>query len=253
MEYSKIPVAKIAGSGRITVPNYGLFKISGSGRISPQEIVTSGSSQIPGGLRVGDLCGSGSVQIDGDITSESVRFSGSTKIAGSLKCDKFEGSGSIRIVKDFSAIQARLSGSSNVDGAGTFEREFDASGAVMFGGDLVSEDKIRYSGVMRVEGMVKSKSFEARLSRDESYVDGGIEAAYVNIQLDHGDWRSLGQLRTTDIVGDEIILENVECSNVRGRKVTILGGCTIKGNVDYAETISVSPSSVLSKEPNKVD
>ena len=47
MEYSEIPTSKISGSGRLTVPGHGVFKISGSGRISPELIKTSGSSKIP--------------------------------------------------------------------------------------------------------------------------------------------------------------------------------------------------------------
>jgi cytoskeletal protein CcmA (bactofilin family) len=253
MEYSEIPETKIAGSGRITVPGYGMFKISGSGKISPQEISTSGSSRIPGGLKVGELRGSGSTQIEGSITAESVRFSGSARIEGSLSCGELNESGSILIAKDLNAKYARLSGSSKIKGAGDIEGELESSGSIMFGEDLVSEDKILFSGVMHVDGKVKAKSFEARLSHDESYIRDGIEADYVNIQQSHRDWGNKGLLRTRDIVGDDIILENVECDNIRGRKVTILGGCTIKGSVDYTETINVDPSSDLFKEPKKVE
>ena len=151
MEFSEIPVAKISGSGRINVPSYGLFKISGSGKISPEEISASGSSQIPGGLVVGNLHGSGSVLIKGDIKSNNVRLSGSTKIVGTLTCCELEGSGTLRIDEDLNAKYARLSGSSKITGAGVFEKELEASGAVTFGGDLISGDRVRYSGVMRVE------------------------------------------------------------------------------------------------------
>ncbi len=251
MEYSKIPATRIAGSGRINLPGYGDLKISGSGRISPEEISTSGSSRIPGGLTVGTLKTSGSSRIDGDITSEVVRFSGSASVDGSLVCEEIRSSGSLSLGKDLKIKYGKFSGSFKVEGSGWVERELEASGSAMFGGDLTSEDKILYSGVMRVKGKVKAASFEARLSRDESYIDNGIEAGYINIQRSHEDWWNRGSLFTSDITGDEIVLENVECDNVTGRKVTILSGCRIKGRIQYGETIHVNSDSRLNHEPEK--
>ncbi len=253
MEYSEIPTTKIAGSGRITIPTYGMFKISGSGRISPEEITTSGSSRIPGGLKIGEFRSSGSTHIEGDITADTVKFSGSARIDGVLTCDELKSLGSTQIEKDLKIKYGKVSGSTKVEGAGSIERELESSGSIRFGGDLVSEEKIMYSGVMRVEGKVKAKSFEARLSHDESLIRGGIEAGYINIQLSHDDWRNRGALYTSDIVGDEIVLENVECDNVKGRKVTILSGCTIKGTVQYSESVKINPSSRLEKEPEKIE
>ena len=253
MEYSRIPTTRIAGSGRLTVPEYGDFKISGSGRISPEGISTSGSSLIPGGLTVGSLKTSGSSKIEGDITAENVKFSGSVKVDGGLTCEELKKSGSLLVEKDLKIKYGTLSGSAKIRGSGYVEREIESSGSIQFGGSLSSEEKILYSGVMRVDGKVTAKSFEARLSRDESELLGGIDADYINIQLSHDDWRNRGTLLTTDITGDEIILENVECNNVTGRKVTILAGCRIKGKVKYSETVQVNPSSKLDIEPEKLE
>ena len=253
MEYSKIPTTKISGSGRISIPEYGVFKVSGSGRISPEEVSTSGSSRIPGGLIIGDLKTSGSTRIEGDLTAEMVKFSGSANVEGNLVCEEIIKSGSLKIEKDLKIKYGRFSGSTNVRGSGSVERELEASGSISFGGDLISQDRILYSGYMRVEGNVKARSFEARLSRDESYIRDGIEAGYINIQRSHGDWRNRGSLVTTEITGDEIILENVECNNVTGKKITILPGCRINSNIHYSESIKVDKDSTLGNEPEKTE
>ena len=253
MEYSKIPTTRVAGSGRISVPEYGEFKISGSGRISPEEISTSGSSRIPGGLTIGDLRTSGSTHIEGDITAEVVRFSGSATVDGNLACEEIHKSGSLKVEKDLKIKYGKFSGSTKVEGSGSVEREMEVSGSVYFGRDLISEESILYSGVMRVNGRVEAKSFEARLSKDESDIRDGIKAEYIDIQLSHDDWRNRGSLITSDIVGDVITLENVECYNVTGKKITILPGCRIKGKVQYSESIKVDPDSRLSSEPEKTE
>ena len=253
MEYSKIPTTKISGSGRIHIPDFGELKISGSGRISPEEISTSGSSRLPGGLVIGDVKTSGSSRIEGDLTAETVKFSGSANVEGNLVCEEINKSGSLHVEKDLKFKYGKFSGSTKVGGKGSVETELEASGSISFGGDLVSEDRILYSGVMRVEGSVKAKSFEARLSRDESVIRNGIEAEYINIQRSHDDWRDRGTLYTTDITGEEIVLENVECNNVTGKTIKILSGCRIKGRVQYSESIKVNPDSNLEKEPEKTE
>ena len=253
MEYSKIPTTKISGSGRITLPEYGELKVSGSGRISPEAITTSGSSKLPGGLVIGDLKTSGSSRIEGDLTAEIVKFSGSASVEGNLVCEEINKSGSLKVEKDLKFKYGKFSGSTRVGGSGSVEQELEASGSMTFGSDLVSEDRILYSGVMRVEGRVKARSFEARLSRDESLIRDGIEAGYINIQRSHDDWRDRGTLYTTEITGDEIVLENVECNNVTGKTIKILPGCRIKGRVQYSESIKVDPDSYLENQPEKTE
>ena len=253
MEYSKIPTTRIAGSGRITIPGFGEVKVSGSGRISPEEISTSGSSRLPGGLVIGDIKTSGSSRIEGDLTAEMVKFSGSANVEGNLVCDEIQKSGSLNVDKDLKFKYGKFSGSTRVGGGGSVENELEASGSIKFGGDLASENRILYSGVMRVEGSVKAKSFEARLSRDESFIRDGIEADYINIQRSHEDWRNRGTMYTTDITGDEIVLENVECDNVTGRTVKLLPGCRVKGKVQYSESIKIDQDSYLENEPEKTE
>ncbi len=253
MEYSEIPTSKISGSGRLTVPGHGTFKISGSGRISPELIKTSGSSKIPGGLKVGEVKVSGSSTIEGDIETEYMTVSGSSSVEGNLTCEELEKSGSIRIDGNLKCRTAQMSGSTKVCGTVVIEKELKNSGSIRLGDDVESEGHIRFSGRFEVQGKLTAKSFEARLGRKESFIQGGIEADYIEIREHRENWRGEGVLITTDIVGDDIILENVECDNVTGNKVTILPGCRIKGKIQYRESVKVDPKTQMESEPEKIE
>ena len=253
MEYSELPSTKISGSGRVTLPGYGLLKISGSGRVSEDSIDTSGSSVIPGGLVLQRLKTSGSTRIEGDIKADTIKFSGSAHVEGNLECEEVIKSGSITVDGGLKARYVRSSGSTRVSKGGHIGHELESSGSTAFGGDLVSDDRILYSGVLRVDGSLQAKSFEARLSHDESIIRDGITADFINIQRSYNDWIGKGSLYTADITGDEITLENVECDNVTGKKITIMGGCRIKGKITYGDEIKVDPSSRLENTPEKTE
>lgn len=253
MEYSEIPTSKISGSGRLTVPGHGIFKISGSGRISPELIKTSGSSKIPGGLKVGEVKVSGSSTIEGDIEAEFIKVSGSARVEGSVTCEDIDKSGSLRVEKDLNCESAQFSGSTNIEGYGRFKNELLNSGSLKVGEDIESEGHIRFSGSISVDGRVTAKSFEGRLGRKDSHIREGIEADYIEIEPGRNNWRGEGYLVTTDIVGKDITLENVECDNVTGDKVTILAGCRIKGKIRYRESVKVDPGTKMESEPEKIE
>jgi cytoskeletal protein CcmA (bactofilin family) len=253
MEYSEIPTSKISGSGRLTVPGHGVFKISGSGRISPEQIKTSGSSKIPGGLKVGEVKVSGSSTIEGDIETEYMTVSGSSSVEGNLTCEDLEKSGSLRVDGNLKCRTAQLSGSTKVGGTGVIEKELKNSGSIRFGDDVECEGHIRFSGGFEVQGKVTAKSFEAKLGRKESFIQGGIEAEYIEVRESRENWRGDGVLITTDVVGEEVILENVECDNVTGNKVTILPGCRVKGKIQYRESVKVDPNTRMESEPERIE
>lgn len=253
MEYSEIPTSKISGSGRLTVPGHGTFKISGSGRISPELIKTSGSSKIPGGLKVGEVKVSGSSTVEGDLETEYMNVSGSSTVEGNLTCMELDKSGSMKIRGDLKCKIAQFSGSTQVGGFGRIEKELRSSGSIRFGEDVESEGHVRFSGAFGVRGKVTAKSFEGKLGRKESFIDGGIEASYIEIRPSLNNWRDEGSLVTTDIVGGDITLENVECVNVTGNKIRILPGCRIKGKIQYREALAVDPGTRMETEPEKVE
>jgi hypothetical protein len=62
----------------------------------------------------------------------------------------------------------------------------------------------------------------------------------------------MGFLVTSDIVGEEIILENVICENIEGDKIKILQGCTVKGTVRYRDDVKIDPQSKLNRDPQKI-
>jgi cytoskeletal protein CcmA (bactofilin family) len=253
MEYSEIPTSKISGSGRLTVPGYGMFKISGSGKISPELIKTSGSSKIPGGLKVGEVKVSGSSTVEGDIETEYMVVSGSSKVEGNLTCEDLEKSGSIRIEGNLKCRTAQLSGSSKIGGSGVFEKELRNSGSIKFGDHVESEGHVRFSGSFDIQGKLTAKSFEAKIGRRESFITDGIEAEYIDIREHRENWRGEGVLITKDIVGDEVYLEYVECDNVTGNKVTIGPGVWVKGNVEYKDTVQVHPKTRIETEPVQIE
>jgi cytoskeletal protein CcmA (bactofilin family) len=241
LEYSDIPVTRISGSGRVTLRGFGTVKVSGSGRISPERISTSGSSTIPGGLHVGELKTSGSSRVEGDIQ-------------GDAHFNHLSKSGSLGVEGGVYGNNMRVSGSTTIRGDTVIADELRASGSIRVGGDIDSKGSVDLRGVFKVRGWIKARRFEGRLGRKLSVAEEGIEADIVDVEPLPRDWDREGELRTKDIVGvEEVTIENVECDNVRGGKVVIHGGCRVNGKVEYTESIEVSPNSYLAQEPVKID
>ncbi|MCW4049741.1 MAG: hypothetical protein NWE89_08390 [Candidatus Bathyarchaeota archaeon] len=254
MEYSEIPVTKISGSGRVTLQGYGDVKISGSGSISPERIRTSGSSKLPGGLKVGDIHTSGSTTVGGSISADTMKFSGSATIEGDAEFKELDKSGSMRIEGTATGDIMEVSGSTKIGGKLTIKKELRSSGSIRVHGDIESEGLVRYSGTMDTQGKITAKRFEAHLGRSVSRIDGGIEAEYIDVELSPRAWRDEGELKTTDIIGvKEVTLENVNCHNVRGGIVVIKAGCKVSGKVEYTDSVEVSPNAYLENQPEKIE
>ncbi|MBW1936861.1 MAG: hypothetical protein JRI84_15190 [Deltaproteobacteria bacterium] len=111
------------------------------------------------------------------------------------------------------------------------------------------------SGAFRVEGKVKTRRLEARLHNSKSRVGRGIEAERVDIRPhERGFGHRMGELTTTKILGvQEVSLENVECDEVFGGRVTIGEGCTVRGRVLYTESIEVHPHAHVAGTPEKAE
>ncbi len=260
-----MPTTIISGFGRFSIPDLGEGHVAGMGRISPEEINVNGSSQLPGGIRVGNITTSGSSTIRGDLEASRMKFSGSTTIRGALVFDRLEGSGSIRTGGGARGDSMRVSGSCNIDGVVELEEGLIASGSFSTKGDVVSKGSVELDGSFDIEGKLEAETLEARLSRSRSRVDGGVKAGYIDIRkgskynripsfaarlLKRG--RGEGELVTTNIHGrTEVNLENVSCDDVTGRKVTIGEGCEIRGTVRYIESIEVHPEAIVRKAPEK--
>ncbi len=264
---AEIPTTSISGFGRFSIPGLGEGQISGSGYISPEEIKVSGSSRLPGGLKVGSIITSGTTSIGGELAADIVNFSGSTTIHGSLTFERLKGSGSLRVEGPTKGGMMHVSGSCKIRGEIVVEDTFVSSGSLEVSGDVVVEGSAELDGVFEVDGKIKTRRLEVSLSRDRSRVEKGIEADYIDIRkgsryeriprfaarlfgLDDRE----GDLYTNVIIGgSEVYLENVICNEISGVKVTIGEGCDIKGTVRYIEAIEVHPEAMVRNLPEKVD
>jgi len=116
-EKESIPFIKVSGSGRFIIPRLGEGRVSGSGRISPEEISISGLSTMPGGMKVGLVEASGSSTFKGDIETDRMDLSGSASIEGSARFKRLTKSGSLRIGGDAVGGSMDVSGSTHVEGS----------------------------------------------------------------------------------------------------------------------------------------
>lgn len=260
-----IPTTTISGFGRFSIPGLGEGQIAGTSRISPEEINVSGSSQLPGGIRVVSVTTSGSSTIRGDLEASRMKFSGSTIINGALVFGHLEGSGSLIAGEGARGDSMRVSGSCKIDGDVELEEGLIVHGSLSTKGNVVSKGSMELDGSFDVDGKIEAETFEARLSRYRSRVDEGIKADTIDIRKGSrfdrlprfaarllGMGRGEGELVTTDIHGrDEVYLENVTCDNVTGGKVTIDEGCEIRGTVRYTESVEVHPDARLENTPQQ--
>lgn len=253
MEYSDIPATRIRGSGYVTLQGYGTVKVSGSGDISPERISMSGSSTLPGGLRVGELKASGSSRVEGELHADRIELSGSASIEGDAHFSHLRKSGSLGVDGGVYGDTMHVSGSTIIRGDAVIADELRASGSIRVEGGVESRGSVELRGVFEVRGRIKARSFEAQLGRELSVAEEGIEADVVDVKISPRDWERIGVLRTKDIVGvREVTIENVECEDIRGGKVVIRGGCRVNGKVEYTESIEVNPNSYMARDPVKL-
>jgi len=231
------PSATIAGAGKISGGTYERISISGAGKV------------------------------EGDVTAEEIRISGAGKIDGRVEAKEVEASGSIVVTKDLVADEMKVSGSGRIEGHARV-KELKCSGSLHAG--RLSCDYIKVSGRLRVTGDVESELFKASggfeidglLSADKVEIDlgGRCQAREIGggkISVTRGGWKDRGllldgivrlfvgagsaELRTSQIEGDEIVLEETIADVVRGKTIEIGPGCQI-GRVEYTESLTVHPS-----------
>jgi cytoskeletal protein CcmA (bactofilin family) len=258
-----IPTTTVSGFGRFNIPSLGEGQVAGMGRISPEKIIVSGSSQLPGGIRVGSVTTSGSSTIRGDLEASRIKFSGSTVIHGTLVFSQLEGSGSMRTGGSIRGDSMRFSGSCKIDGDVELEEGLIVYGSLSAKGNVALKGSADLDGSFDIEGKIEAETFGARLSRYRSHVDEGISADTIDIRKGSrfdrlprlatmllGRGRGEGELVTTDIHGRaEVYLENVTCDNVTGGDVTVGEGCEVRGRVRYTGSVEVHPNAVVHNPP----
>ena len=248
MDYTKLPVTIIRGSGRVTVPGLGEVKASGRAEIGPERVHTGGSCVLPGGIRVRDLDSSGSLTIEGDAEAETMTLSGSASVRGSVKFTQLSKSGSLRVEGDAEGETMEVSGSTTVEGR-VKVRDLYSSGSISVEKGIESSGHVKVKGCMRADS-VKAERFELIMSNAVSRIRGGVEADYIRVEPK--GWGDEGELITDWVKGGEVHMENVECDTVSGDNVYIGDGCRVNGKVTYAHEIRVSPNAFMREQPQKV-
>lgn len=224
----------ISGSGRLGGGEYERVAISGSGRVdgdlSAGELRISGSGRVSGRTEVGQIAISGSGKFGGAVRADEMRVSGSAKIEGPVDAKEFKSSGHFHAEGDVAA------------------EYFKSSGSFRVGGD-VEADIFKASGGFDIEGLLSADKVEIRLAGRCAAREIGGERIHVERPESLGATLLGGlakmltgggtaELRTTQIEGDEIHLENTIADVVRGTRVEIGPGCRI-GSVEYTETLKV--------------
>jgi cytoskeletal protein CcmA (bactofilin family) len=263
-----IPTTHISGSGKVHVEGKGDIRISGSGYVSPEEIKISGSGKLPGGLKVKAVRCSGSVSVEGDIEADDMSLSGSASVDGRVTAKTLSCAGSFSVHGEVKADLLETTGSFRAGNGVELGDTLRAAGSVRVGGNIRAKNLVSVRGFIDVDGKVVADRFEVRLGRgdrSESQVLGGVQAVNVIVKKKDTSGMTIfnlpllrrlfpeGRLHTTDIAAEgKVFLENVSCDNVRGRDVTIVEGCTIRGKVSYSGTVSVHSSARLAFSPEKM-
>ncbi len=257
-ELRRLRGVRVSASGSSTISVGGLVvKVSGSARVSEEELRVSGSGRVDGSLSVDRVSVSGSFTCGGDLEARELRASGSCSVHGTVVADTVSVSGSCRVGGDLRASTVSASGSLSVSG--------NISGdCVRVSGSLraskVEAGDCELSGAFRARAISCERVFRARLGglssveeiragevdvRRETRVGrGGFRLVLFNVTvISVGGAEPEGRLTAKRIVGEErVYLENTECDLVRGRVVELGPGCRVK-RVEYVESYSVDPSS----------
>ena len=233
----------ISGSGRLGGGEYARVAISGSGRVDGDLVAEglriSGSGKDSGRTEVGQIVISGSGRFAGAVRAEEMRVSGSAKVEGPVDAKELKSSGSFQAEGDIAA------------------EFFKSSGSFRVGGD-VEADIFKASGGFDIAGLLSADKVEIRLAGRCTAREIGGERIHVErpdslgVALLSGLAKMLtgggtAELRTTQIEGDEIHLENTIADVVRGKRVEIGPGCNI-GIVEYTETLKVHDDAKVERQ-----
>jgi cytoskeletal protein CcmA (bactofilin family) len=233
----------------------------------------SGAGTIGGGTYT-RITISGAGKITGDIIAEELRISGAGKVQGRAEATQIVASGSAVFTEDVVSDEMRVSGSARVEGRAKV-KEMKCSGTFKVAGGLSSE-YIKTTGDLHVGGDVEAEIFKATggfkidglLSADkvEVHIGGRCQAKEIGgarIEVERGGWKEKGiildgliklfsgggiaELRTAQIEGDEIRLEDTIADVVRGKEVEIGQGCHIT-LVEYSESLRIHPNAKVDKQ-----
>lgn len=254
MEYDNYGDLSISGSGKTGGGVYNRVHISGSGRLSGDiecaDFRADGSCHVAGSLKARTGRFSGSAHVDGTAGfTQGLSVSGSTHVDGNVDGGDLSVSGSLRIGGDVKAEKATVSGSLHIGGEFA-AREVRAAGELTVDGGC-SAEKFRAEGGLRIDGLLNAGTVELRLHPFGNRIK---EIGGESIRVEKGH-RILGPLlrafvgsapilTTETVEGDEIYLEHTKAHIVRGKRITIGGGCEID-LVEYDESLDKDSGAVV--------
>jgi len=233
----------ISGSGRLGGGEYERVSISGSGRVDgdviASELRISGSGKVTGRTEAGQIVVSGSGTFTDAVVAEEMRISGSGRVDGSVEAKELKCSGSFRAAGDVSGDYVKISGSMKVSGDVEVDI-FNASGGFEIEG-LLSADKVE----IHLGGRCSAREIggERILVERGTSFGGALIEGLVKMLTGGG----VAELRTAQIEGDEIHLENTIADIVRGKRVVIGPNCRI-GRVEYEESLKVHEDAKVDAE-----
>ena len=245
-----------AGSAKLAGGVYRNIHVSGSctlqGKVECLSVHVSGSMHAQDALFCeGKLSVSGSCHIDGASRAGDMHVSGACHIGGAHEGKLFSISGSANVHGDLTATAIKVSGSCHVKES-IHSEQINISGTLSAGKDCEAERFKAYQ--VNIEGLLNAEDVEiilpwGNLGAKPATV-GSIGGNRINVHRQEilegfnlfGLFRtkSLRQLRTKVIEGEDIYLENTVAEVVRGTRVIIGSGCNIK-RVEYTQSCDISP------------
>ncbi|MFW6141728.1 MAG: polymer-forming cytoskeletal protein [Candidatus Saliniplasma sp.] len=186
---------------------------------------------------------SGASKVEGYLKADTARISGATKVEGDAFLGELVSSGSFKVEGNTEADEMELSGASKFEG-NVKTKKIKSKGSSKFEGD-VEADEFSSFGALKMESSVTAKTFTASgafkiedtLKADEIMLKPGGDCSINHIKggdilVESGgsgifSMFKKGTLKSKDINGDKIYLENTRAEIVEGDEVKIGPGCKI--------------------------
>lgn len=225
----------ISGTGVMDGGCYNHISVSGRCKVSSDLVCRE--LKVNGGFR-----GHGNVDCSGDIT-----VSGSFTGEKDVKAGNLSGTGTVKVLGDLEAGRIHIPGGLTVEG-NVAAGEMKVTGSLKVTGD-VEADSVVVGGLVNVGGIINADEIAIKLDMSQCHV-GSIGGSKVTISQGSAGgilsaiWKNAGKLSTETIEGDELELHNVEADVVRGGSVIIHGGCNI-GRVEYSQYCSIDETSLV--------
>ena len=233
----------ISGAGKLGGGTYERVSISGAGKVTgdvvADEIRISGVGKVDGRTEAREITASGSATFGDSVTAEEMGVSGSSRVEGRLEAKELKCSGTCRVKGSISSEYVKSTGQLRV-GGDLESAIFKATGGFHIGG-LLSADKIDVRLGGRCEAReIGGETIEIRRGgwKEKGLIIDGL------VKLFFGG--GIAELRTEQIEGDDIFLEDTTAEIVRGKRIKIGPGCHI-GTVEYEETLEVDPDAEVKR------